>query len=35
MTAPCCDGTGFTGNPYERCIEHYEAPGFGSAGMYS
>lgn len=23
---PCdkCDGTGWTGNPYERCVEHYE-----------
>jgi hypothetical protein len=31
----CCDGTGWTGNPRERCTTHYEAPGFGSAGMYS
>lgn len=20
----CCDGTGWTGNPYERCVDHYE-----------
>lgn len=20
----CCDGTGWTGNEYERCTEHYE-----------
>lgn len=20
----CCDGTGWTGNVYERCIDHYE-----------
>lgn len=19
----CCDGTGWTGNPYERCTTHY------------
>jgi hypothetical protein len=30
----CCDGTGWTGNPYERCAEHYEAPGFGASGLY-
>jgi hypothetical protein len=23
----CCDGTGFTDNPYERCVEHYEPAG--------
>lgn len=22
--APCCDGTGWTGSPYERCVTHYE-----------
>lgn len=21
---PCCDGTGFTGDPHERCVIHYE-----------
>jgi hypothetical protein len=20
----CCDGTGWTGNEYERCLVHYE-----------
>ncbi len=20
----CCDGTGWTGNPRERCVEHFE-----------
>ena len=20
----CCDGTGWTGNPRERCTDHYE-----------
>ena len=23
-TQPCCDGTGWTGNPSERCTEHYK-----------
>lgn len=30
----CCDGTGWTGNPRERCPDHYEAPGFGAGGLY-
>jgi len=30
----CCDGTGWTGNPRERCTDHYEVPGFGIAGLY-
>jgi hypothetical protein len=24
MATTCCDGTGWTGNEYERCVEHYE-----------
>ena len=23
--AECCDGTGWTGDPRERCAEHYES----------
>ena len=25
-TTACCDGTGWTGNPNERCTEHYQVP---------
>jgi len=29
----CCDGTGWTGNPRERCATHYEVPGFSMGGI--
>lgn len=30
--ATCCDGTGWTGNPRERCVEHYEPNYIGLNG---
>jgi hypothetical protein len=24
----CCDGTGWTGNPRERCTDHYDIPSY-------
>lgn len=24
IAVPCCDGTGWTGDPRERCVDHYE-----------
>lgn len=30
---PCCDGTGWTGNPSERCTEHYEPHDLGEFGF--
>lgn len=27
--APCCDGTGWTGNRFERCTDHYQPSDLG------
>lgn len=29
----CCDGTGWTGNPRERCLDHYEPHGLEEFGF--
>lgn len=29
----CCDGTGWTGNPSERCGDHYEPHDLGEFGF--
>ncbi len=29
----CCDGTGWTGNPSERCTDHYEPHDLGEFGF--